>query len=166
MSTTESWFWVDEYVKQQSYSENGKNSIRRVCEGATLHSLPTETMRRLKKYGYGRYKLGDAGDNLAMRGGEDSASSGGLPTFLHYCQNYKFANHTYAKRKMAHDFFRCDGVPLKLDLEVILNQLDSVENDARLPAAQKKKQMRTAFMICHMIPLMNMALKDYQEDTC
>lgn len=165
MSTTESWMWVDEYEKiEQSSSENGKKegpvgNMRGVCEGATPHSLPTETMKRLVSYGYGNYRRGDIFPSTNNR-------AGGLPTLLHYCQNYKFANHTFAKRKMPHDFFRCDGLPLKLDVEAMLNELDSVENDTRLSRVQKKKQMRTGFMLCHLIPLMNMALEDYIREVC
>jgi hypothetical protein len=59
---------------------------------------------------------------------------------------------------MLHDFFQCDGDPLMFDTEAVLKALDSYSND--------KVQKRTAFMICHLIPLMNMALGDYKRDVC
>lgn len=162
MSTTESWVWVDDYAeKVKSSITHGKqsrtavNTLRSVCGGATPQSLPTETIRRLGNYGYGNYH-----DSIVDEG------AGALPTFLHFCQNYKLANHTFAKRKMPHDFFRCDGLPLKLDGEAIMKELDFVENDTSLTENQKKKQSRIGFMLCHLIPLMNMVLDDYKADVC
>mmetsp|Transcript_18288 Transcript_18288/g.39529 ORF Transcript_18288/g.39529 Transcript_18288/m.39529 type:complete len:546 (+) Transcript_18288:265-1902(+) len=166
MSTTEAWLWVDEYAKKEhSSTTHGNkerpvgNALRSVCEGATPYSLPKKTMRRLENYGYGNYHYSGGAPVL-------DEGAGALPTFLHYCQTYKLANHTFAKRKMPHDFFRCDGLPLKLDAEAMMNELDSVENDISLPEVHKKKQMRTGFMLCHLIPLMNMALDDYKSDVC
>ena len=162
MSPTESWLWVDEYAKKAQSSNTRSEepgSLRSVCEGATSNSLPTETIKRLEKYGYGNYR-----DRSIVPSLNDEI--GALPTFLHYCQNYKLANHTFAKRKMAHDFFACDGLPLKLDVEAIVEELSSVESDGSLAENQKKKQMRTGFMLCHLIPMMNMALDDYKLDVC
>ncbi|KAL7519711.1 hypothetical protein ACHAWX_004470 [Stephanocyclus meneghinianus] len=142
MSPTESWLWIDEYGKK---SESARN-IRTVCDGATSNSLPTETLGRIRNYGYGNYN------------GDTPVYNGPLPVTLHYCQRYLFANHTFAKHKMRHDFFRCDGDPLMFDTEAVLKALNSYSND--------KVQKRTAFMICHLIPLMNMALGDYKRDVC
>jgi len=160
MSTTEGWLWVDEYAtRDESSIAHGTKqhpvgrALRSVCEGATPNSLPTETLRRLKNYGYGNHHDDDILD-----------SGGALPTFLHYCQNYKFASHTFAKRKMPHDFFRCNGEPLNFDVEVLLRELDSIENNGRLSETEKKKQVRAGFMVCHLVPLMNMALADYKVD--
>ena len=64
---------------------------------------------------------------------------------------------------MPHDFFRCDGEPLKLDVDALAKELDA---SAGLEGASRKKQLRTGFMLCHLIPLMNMALVDYKSDVC
>eukprot|EP00579_Thalassiosira_antarctica_P004647 CAMPEP_0201896600 /NCGR_PEP_ID=MMETSP0902-20130614/44950_1 /ASSEMBLY_ACC=CAM_ASM_000551 /TAXON_ID=420261 /ORGANISM="Thalassiosira antarctica, Strain CCMP982" /LENGTH=555 /DNA_ID=CAMNT_0048429239 /DNA_START=95 /DNA_END=1759 /DNA_ORIENTATION=- len=166
MSTTEGWMWIDEYAEREPISIITReieqrpvgNTLRSVCDGATSNSLPTKTLRRLEKYGYGNYHGSDAFPSADERGG------GALPTVLHYCQNYKLANHTFAKRKMPHDFFRCNGEPLEFDVEALVKELDSIENDGGFSETQKKKQMRTGFMLCHLVPLMNMALIDYKLD--
>jgi len=92
-------------------------------------------------------------------------AAGLLPTTLHYCQRYEFANHTFTKRKIQHDFFNCDGEPLKFDIHIILHELDVLLNDSssELSENQKKIQRRTAYMICHLIPLTNLALREYNE---
>ena len=141
MSPTESWLWIDEYGN----NSNQGNSARSVCDGATSHTLPTETLGRLRNYGHGSY-------------GEGAVASGPLPVTLHYCQRYLLANHVFAKHQIDHNFFSCDGEPLKLDVEAIMHDLDSGSGD--------KVQKRTAFMLCHLIPLMNMALDDYKSDAC
>ena len=153
MSTTEGWLWIDEY---QTNLDKGGGGMRSVCEGAAFNSLPTETLRRLGNYGYGHYQASTLTDD----------SAGPLPTTLHYCQAYKFANHTFAKRKMPHDFFRCNGIPLELDVDAIMHELDLMEVKEGVSENQKKVQMRTAFMLCHLIPLMNMALEEYKLDVC
>ena len=142
MSTTEGWIWIDEYSK-----------TRTVCEGATSNSLPTETLERLQNYGYGNYQY---------HNDLPAESAGALPNFLHYCQSYKGV-HTFAKRKVRHDFFRCDGPPLEFDADALVNELDLAAN---LTMNEQKKLTRTAFMLCHLIPLMNMALNDYKQDVC
>ena len=141
MSPTESWLWIDEYGKSSS-SET--LNLQSVCGGALFNSLPKETLGRIRNYGYGKYD-----ENI-------DAIQRPLPVILHYCQRYLFANHTFAKRKIDHDFFRCDGEPLEFDIEEILNNQLSIT----------KVEKRTAFMICHLIPLMNMALDDYKSDVC
>ena len=145
MSPTESWAWIDEY---------GNSALQSVCEGARMDRLPDETLRRLKNYGYG-YQDYDVG--------KSSVGSGPLPTTLHYCQRYEFANHTFAKRKIRHDFFRCDGKPMELDIDAIMRELDLLE-ESGLAESQKRVQKRMAFMICHLIPLMNIALEEYKVD--
>ena len=154
MSTTEGWLWIDEYAKHD------QSSMSAVCDGATSNSLPTETLRRLNNYGYGNYHASHIDSSINSNGG------GALPTVLHYCQNYKLANHTFAKRKLPPDFFRCNGSPLNLDVKALVQELDSIQNDASLSEKSKKKEMRTAFMLCHLIPLMNMALEDYKSVVC
>lgn len=141
MSPTESWLWIDEYGEDKSI----ENHARSVCAGATPNKLPLETLRRLQNYGYGRYRADVAPIN------------GPLPVTLHYCQRYLFADHTFAKRQMTHNFFTCDGEPLSFDAGAILQALDS---------SVDKVQKRMAFMVCHLIPLMNMALNDYKSDVC
>ena len=49
-------------------------------------------------------------------------------------------------------------MPLEFDAEAIMKVLDS-------PSVGKIEK-RMAFMICHLIPLMNMALVDYKSDAC
>lgn len=145
MSPTESWVWIDEYGE----------SARAVCEGARMNRLPTETLRRLKNYGYGYQD--DAIPTSTVMG------AGPLPTTLHYCQRYDFANHTFAKRKICHDFFRCDGTPMEFDADAIMKELDLVDESGS-PVNQQKVQRRMAYMICHLIPLMNLALQEYKVD--
>lgn len=144
MSPTESWMWIDKY----------EESARSVCEGARINRLPDETLRRLKNYGYGYQD--DSVDSSAV-------GAGPLPTTLHYCQRYEFANHTFAKRKIRHDFFRCDGTPMEFNADVIMRELDLLDASG-LSDSQKKVQKRMAFMICHLIPLMNIALEEYKVD--
>ena len=144
MSPTESWMWIDEYGE----------SAQSVCEGARINRLPDETLRRLKNYGYG-YQHGAITTH--------AAGAGPLPTTLHYCQRYDFANHTFAKRKIRHDFFRCDGTPMDLDADAIMRELNLLDVSG-LPGSQKKVQRRMAYMICHLIPLINLALEEYKVD--
>jgi len=144
MSPTESWMWIDEY------GENAQS----VCEGAGMNRLPDETLRRLKNYGYGYQD-----DAITT----DTAGAGPLPTTLHYCQRYDFANHTFAKRKIRHDFFRCDGTPMDFDADAIMRELDFLDVSG-LSGSQKKVQRRMAYMICHLIPLINLALEEYKVD--
>ena len=148
MSPTESWLWIDEY---------GAGSARAVCDGAGIDRLPTETLRRLKHYGYG-YQ-----DNLFTDNNDLLLGAGPLPTTLHYCQRYEFANHVFAKRKIPHDFFRCDGTPMKFDIYAIMRELDSIE-ESGLSGNQRKVKLRMAYMICHLTPLMNLALAEYKVD--
>jgi hypothetical protein len=184
MSTTESWLWVDEYhattadrptgvgaegggggwdggIRPPSPLRDGGRSLRRVCEGAAPDALPTETTRRLEEYGYGNYRRLDD-----RRRGRGDGARAALPTFLHHCQNYKLANHTFAKRKIPHDFFRCDGPPLAFDASALVRELDAIEDDADLSSNDRIRRARTGFMLCHIIPLMNMALIDYKRDLC
>ena len=156
MSSTESWKWIDEYGMQHDdgieVEVSSSAGWRSVCEGASTYALPTETLKRLYNYGYG-YK------NQDLR-----LVAGPLPTTLHYCQRYQFANHTFAKRKIPHDFFNCDGEPLKFDIDIILHELDMLlDHSSKLSEIQKKIQRRTAYMICHLIPLMNLALREYKR---
>ncbi len=157
MSTTEAWLWVDDYHSKRASSTKEQSAVN-VCKGATSNALPTETIRRLEKYGYREYH---SSDEKALDDGV-----GGLPTFLHFCQNYDLAGHSFAKRKIKHDFFRCNGEPLKFDVATLMKELTSIENDASLSGNEKKKQIRAGFMLCHLIPLMNMALDDYKQDVC
>ncbi|KAL3796724.1 hypothetical protein ACHAW5_010382 [Stephanodiscus triporus] len=166
MSMTESWMWIDEYGEavQPTNAEGNKEdrrgkSLRRVCEGSTPDSLPIVTTRRMENYGYGNYR------NRRRRNRHDGVKAA-LPTFLHYCQNYKLANHTFAKRKVPHDFFRCDGSLLAFDVSAMVKELDSIEDDVALSSIDRKRRTRTGFMLCHIIPLMNMALIDYKRDVC
>ena len=184
MSTTESWLWIDEYhsatvARQPTVDDtegggddlrpnprrDGGRSLRRVCDGATPNTLPTETARRLEKYGYGNYRRRDR-RRRSRDGRRDDGVKAALPTFLHHCQSYKFANHTFAKRKVPHDFFRCDGPPLPFDAPALVLELDAIEDDAALSPNDRITRTRTGFMLCHLIPLMNMALIDYKQDLC
>jgi len=167
MSSTESWKWIDEYGMQHdgddSLETSGKTSSsagwRSVCEGASTYAMPTETLKRLQNYGYG-YK----NQMLGFSTNVNETAAGPLPTTLHYCQRYQFANHTFAKRKIPHDFFNCDREPLQFDIDIILHELDMLLNDhSELSENQKKIQRRTAYMICHLIPLTNLALREYKR---
>lgn len=104
--------------------------VSAVCEGANSTTLPAATR-----------SLGDVP----------------LPTTLHFCQRYKFAGHLFAKHKVAHDFFKCDGKPMHFDVNAILAALENEPTPTNV---------RTAFMICHLIPLINSGLAEYQQTSC
>ena len=106
-------------------------NVTAVCNGASTTSLPIATRDR---------------------------SAIALPTTLHYCQRYEFLDHVFAKRRVAHDFFRCDGAYFPFDVDAILRKLSS--------GNLKKNEVRNAFMICHLIPMMNAALDSYKHDVC
>ena len=80
-----------------------------------------------------------------------------LPTTLHFCQRYSLADQLFAKRKVPHDFFRCDGEPLPLDVGALLDMLR--KNPSLV-------EVRTAFMICNIIPMVNSALEGYKRKVC
>ena len=154
-SPTEAWYWIDRYADMR-----GK-TLTSVCDGATSNSLPHETLRRLAVYGKGRYPPPD--DGTAAEGDEAS----GLPNFLHYCQKYSFADHAFAKRKFDADFFDCEGGrPLEFDAGAIVAELRTVGEDRAMSKSERRARVREAFMICHTIPLLNMALEDYKADVC
>lgn len=104
-----------------------------VCAGASTTSLPFATRNR---------------------------TAIALPATLHYCQRYMFAGHLFAKRKVPHDFFRCDGEYLPFDIDSIMRELSSGIGTLQ------KTDIRNAFMICHLIPMMNSALDSYKRDVC
>ena len=180
MSTTKLWLWINEYHATTAVwqptgnnaegggdggrppSRGGGRSLRRVCEGAAPDTLPTKTARRLEKYGYRNY----CRDRRCSRDDHHGGVKAALPTFLHHCQSYKFANHPFAKRKVPHGFFRCDGPPLPFDAPALGLELDAIEDDAALSPNNRIRRARTGFMLCHIIPLMNMALIDYKRDLC
>ena len=91
---------------------------------------------------------------LATRG-----TSVALPNTLHYCQRYEQADHFFGKRKVPHDFFSCDRAHLPLDVDHIID-------DLRAETVVKPAKLRTAFMLCHIIPMMNSFLDTYQRDVC
>lgn len=102
-----------------------------VCEGADTTTLPLATRSEL---------VGVS-----------------LPTTLHFCQRYKFAGHLFAKHKVAHDFFRCNGELMPLNVSAIL---------AALKDEPTTVNTRTAFMLCHLIPMVNAGLREYQRSAC
>lgn len=89
----------------------------------------------------------------------DMPSSMALPKTLHYCQNYKDDTGTYlfAKRKIPHDFFRCNGSELPFDADAIT---------ASLGTKPSTTELRTAFMLCRAIPMINSALTTYKRQMC
>ena len=52
---------------------------------------------------------------------------------------------------------------MKFDTDAIMRELDSIE-ESGLSGNQRKVKLRMAFMICHLIPLMNLALAEYKVD--
>ena len=81
-----------------------------------------------------------------------------LPTTLHYCQRFLLANHKWAKHKIPHNFFSCHGQPLPLNATELQMALKN-------PKVQTK-DLRTAWVLCHLIPTANKALLSYQQDVC
>ena len=84
-----------------------------------------------------------------------------LPSFLHYCQRYEAVGHAFAKRKMRHDFFSCGGDPLELDADAIARALAPTAD-----GEPDRVLVRSAFMLCHIIPMVNAALESYKRDVC
>jgi hypothetical protein len=80
-----------------------------------------------------------------------------LPTTLHFCQRYEVAGHLFAKHRIPHDFFRCDGDPMPLNVDALMDGL--IENPSKIVT-------RKSFMMCHLIPILNLALKSYKRDVC
>lgn len=155
-SPTEAWYWIDKDAGA------GGTTLASVCDGATYNSLPHETLRRLSVYGGGRYPPPPSRD-----GGTSGGGTSGLPNFLHYCQKYTFANHTFAKRKFDTNFFNCDGgSPLEFDGGAIVAELRRLGEDRTISGSERRARVREAFMICHAIPMLNMALEDYKADVC
>ena len=155
MSPTEAWTWIEDLtlVNQKSGSGGGGGgggggdgatlaseqlgNPTAVCAGATSTVLPTSTRRH-------------ASGDIA------------LPSTVHYCQRYEAAGHVFAKRKMPHDFFKCDGEPMPFDEAKLLDFLAN-NNDNKV---KRRQDTRTAFMLCHLIPMVNAALENYKRDVC
>eukprot|EP00550_Attheya_septentrionalis_P012611 CAMPEP_0198305828 /NCGR_PEP_ID=MMETSP1449-20131203/58107_1 /TAXON_ID=420275 /ORGANISM="Attheya septentrionalis, Strain CCMP2084" /LENGTH=491 /DNA_ID=CAMNT_0044008369 /DNA_START=144 /DNA_END=1619 /DNA_ORIENTATION=+ len=106
------------------------NNATVVCDGASLYTLPFVTRNR---------------------------TAVALPTTLHFCQRYEVAGHLFAKHKIPHDFFRCDGDPMPLNVDALMDGL--VGNPSKIVT-------RKSFMMCHLIPILNLALKSYKRDVC
>ena len=111
-------------------------------------------------------------DDLAAREGPTSVCAGAtatmlpaatrsrevaLPVFLHFCQRYDLAGYFFAKRRLAHDFFGCQSEPLAFDADAIIGGLGGTPSTVAT---------RTAFMLCHIVPLMNSFLASYKRDAC
>ena len=77
-------------------------------------------------------------------------------------QRYEAVGHAFAKRKMRHDFFSCGGDPLELDADAIARAL-APNADGEPP---DRVLVRSAFMLCHIIPMVNAALESYKRDVC
>ena len=93
-------------------------------------------------------------------GGDDAraARAAALPA-APYCP--PGGGHAFAKRKMRHDFFSCGGDPLELDADAIARALAPTAN-----GEPDRVLVRSAFMLCHIIPMVNAALESYKRDVC
>ena len=80
-----------------------------------------------------------------------------LPIFLHFCQRYELAGYFFAKRRLDHGFFGCQSEPLRFDADAIIGGLGG---------SPSTTAVRTAFMLCHIIPMMNSFLASYKRDAC
>ena len=80
-----------------------------------------------------------------------------LPVFLHFCQRYELAGYFFAKRRLDHGFFGCQTEPLRFDADAIIGGLGG---------SPSTTAVRTAFMLCHIIPMMNSFLASYKRDAC
>jgi len=89
-----------------------------------------------------------------------------LPTTLHYCQKYEAAGHLFAKRKVPHDFFKCGGGPMPFNPKQLTGNLTAALAAAGKNKLRAKVVLRTAFMICHLVPIANAALASYQLSVC
>jgi hypothetical protein len=52
---------------------------------------------------------------------------------------------------------------MDFDADAIMRELDFLDVSG-LSGSQKKVQRRMAYMICHLIPLINLALEEYKVD--
>ena len=119
-SPTEAWYWIDRYDGAAG------RTVTSVCDGATRDTLPAETLRRLAVYGDGRYPAVHGGGGTADGGG-----TSGLPNFLHYCQRYSFANHTFGEcRRLCATFSRTALTP-SCALTRIIENLQPSESSTR-----------------------------------
>lgn len=119
------------WIEDLTDSPDGPSAV---CNGATATTLPTATRDRI--------------------------NGPSLPTVLHYCQRYLAADHIFAKRKVPHDLFSCEGqVPtlMPFNATTILRELGPKPS---------VKAIRTSFMLCHLIPMVNSALVSYRRDVC
>ena len=66
----------------------------------------------------------------------------------------------WAKRKTPHDLFRCDRAHLDFDVGALMAALTAT---APPPS---RVDARTAFMLCHLIPLANSFIDAYKRDAC
>ena len=112
-----------------------------------------------------------AGDPAAVCAGATSTelplatrdrSAVALPVVLHCCQKYTAAEHVFAKHRVPGDFFKCDGAPMPFDAAALVADLAVHEKGSKLQSTP----LRTAFLLCHLIPLVNRALAAYQRDVC
>jgi len=150
------------------------------------HELPHED-KAMPEIGGGE-SGGESGGSVGL--GEEApgaSASLALPTVLHHCQKYKLAGQIFAKRKIPHDFFSCTGKPLPLDTGALLGALreafqvtansSSTAAVSAPPSAlsgpsstswspTQRSSYRSAFMLCHLVPLLNSALRAYQRDVC
>ena len=115
---------------------------------------PWSSLRLAKKYPASSYrwqkcrKIGNA---------TRDRSRVALPVFLHFCQRYELAGYFFAKRRLDHGFFGCQTEPLRFDADAIIGGLGG---------SPSTTAVRTAFMLCHIIPMMNSFLASYKRDAC
>jgi len=135
-SPTEAWSWVDDLAIGNAGGSTSGSVVDAVCAGANITQLPTFSGHR------NRFPF---------------------PTTLHYCQRYSSTKnfgdgHTFAKRRIPHDFFKCDGDFLDFDPALVVSESGGSEASSAA--------VREAFMLCHLIPVVNLALKNYKQDMC
>jgi len=155
---SKAWVWVEDLTMGSSGAPLSDPAA--VCAGATATSLPHATR---------------AAEAMPTAGASGSVA---LPTTLHYCQRYAAAGHAFAKRKMPHDFFRCGGgggappAMLPFDVKALVGHLKSLGSVKRgggrsgADLKTRRQETRTAFMLCHLIPMVNAALVQYKRDVC
>ena len=66
---------------------------------------------------------------------------------------------------MAHDFFSCDGRPLAFDVTALVNATREAASGGDQKASHQSQVVRSAFMLCHLIPTANKALAAYQRSS-
>jgi hypothetical protein len=129
-SSTEAWIRIDNFVDDDTKNATTATNPTVLCDCATTTELPHITRTN---------------DPTVV-----------LPNVLHYCQQYVIgAEGIQQIMFLKHDFFRCIGTDDGVDDRGVRYTRFKIRELQNEPT---RKDIRTAFMLCHLIPLLNRAL--------